>query len=286
MTTVALIAQLMPRVGDVEFTELGADKAALVAAATHGGVQAFFAAVPSVYRQTTVTWQARPPRDLSLDVVDGSPEVVGEPFAARERGATLTVDGDPFPHEVAGPGRLARSYDGPTGERSARLFGDAIPVSHVYVEQVIGDIRVFRPGQDRGAVITPVDLDSLGILPTLGEPRHYALQPVGMTHVVDAGWMLRLRPAPAAVMQIRFRAQLFPPPVTLASCLDPLPLPVRHADEHLLVAICAGLLAEGPAWGGDASSRGRAQHARDTALHNARSLSAYLTTPNHAIGIP
>ena len=105
------------------------------------GIAQYFRAAPGAERTTSasVTLPA-PVTRTGISLVSGSTEAAaGSPFSETQRGSTILIDGDLHLNEIISPTGLLNPYNGPTGNHSAVIYGDCVPIRSRQVEKITTD---------------------------------------------------------------------------------------------------------------------------------------------------
>lgn len=209
--------------------DLSADAALDVLSAMNAGLNAFYGAMPGVYKRTTLSHTIRAPRDLSVIFQEQfSRLVANDTFTNRDQGCTVRFGDGSSDNIVTGPNSLLDNYLGQTLTVPATLFSDAIPIQDV-IERVIGHLRLYDKSRNQP---TPLIRDErlrsgrtwrrwsdsewgddwywpdCGTLGSIGRPRYYYLDPMGVSQGAEPEFLLRVAPLPDIDYTIRMEAEL------------------------------------------------------------------------------
>ncbi len=238
------IAQLVHRIGrrakkGGDFTKLSLTEQMDVLEAANSALQQVYNILPIYFKEMTVGLTL--PKAVSLSgvvVTNGSNSVGGVIFGADAIGRTIILDGDSNINQVLDATTLMSTYNGPSGTVSGTLYGDAIYSSRLPFDRIIGNPdfadSTSWPMLPRSMMRN--DFPFLGMIPSVGRPQFWWVQPLGNSQGMKPLLVLRFWPMPDQVYPIRVRMGFWPLRLTLAD-LDlavTIPVPDQFLDAALV----------------------------------------------------
>lgn len=249
--------------------DLQADAALDVLSAINAGLASFYREMPGIYKRTTLSHTLRAPRALTINFTGQySNLVANDTFGLHDQGCTVRFGGGSSDNEVTGLNSLLDDYLGTVLSAPATLYSDAIPIQDV-IERVIGHLRLYdntqnsptvllrderlRGGRSRRAgwggwedVYYPYEGGFFG---TIGRPRFYYLDPMGVSQGAEPEFLLRVAPLPDMDYTVRMEAELSTQRIVFADLSTARPINVSDAYlDDILIPLCEAELITSPFW--------------------------------------
>lgn len=258
LTSVELAGYAAEPTRIVDIADAGPRDKRTLASLMSRAIQRFFFLAPPIYRRTTVSETLVPPETFTFNVWEDNNEVSGTPFLQRHRGCTIFVEGDTRPNEVTSENTLLNNYAGDSGERTAILYSDCIPILDFSVERICTvPERISEIGQSSYLALLDmngrtVEPDDVAVMPMSGGshtglgdaafqrnaratfPTHCWIEPVGGSQQVelDAVFQMRLWPLPTKTFLLRFDAEIRPFSISISDLTKPSRLPIDGSLAH------------------------------------------------------
>lgn len=256
MTTIELAQHLVmvSRVSDpAQATPAQKQELALVMTQA---IQEYFRLAPMCHRRTTLSATRPALETVTVTVTNGSVNVSGTPFLARQRGCSVLFPDGRW-NEVTGPSSLLHEVTQTTGTHEVQVYNDALAFDDFQVDRIVTDPEVevdggqcwlLSPWLPSGArsVTRPSMLDLLATadrMPqrrheTASHPTHYWSEHIGgsIATASDAVFQFRFWPAPSESYQVTFDAEILPDTYRITDILSAstLPVPEGRAQEMLV----------------------------------------------------
>lgn len=287
MNTVGLSQRLGSRLAVADTADLPADVAIDVLEAINAALSRVYAVLPDAYKQTTVSATFQSPVSALLTFASvPSRNAVGTPFADRH-GCTVVIPGMQ-PNQALTDSGLLDLYVGPSLSAAAIIYHDAQMINDT-IERIAGDVWMSYIGGSRKQ-LTPHDTAKYTenrYYSEFGEPRHYSIEPLGISQGAEPEMLLRLYPAPVRVCNVRFNAEMAPRRVIFADLIDPakIPLPTSMI-ETILLPVAAGHMAQHSAFWRDPRSIAGTIDAAGAALAQVSLQPTHFRTQYNTVGAP
>jgi hypothetical protein len=241
MTTAQAAFRILRHASVTDIFALSLPQATEVAGALSRALAEYFRFGPRQLSRTSASVQLRAPRTLpALQVSAGAVEVSsGSPFPTSQRGSSLLIDGDPAVNEIVSSVGWLHPYQGTSGERSAVVYGDCLPVSSRLVERIVSDPWVHSPETERRPLARVRD-EHVGLrqadAPATGIPERYGIQPAGVSRGATAEYLLRVWPMPDRPVVLKFEADVQPDTIDYSAVAQvPLDLPVSDLNAEAIL---------------------------------------------------
>lgn len=241
-----------------------------VLSAINGGLNEFYRSMPPAYKRTTLSHTIRAPRTVSMTFQAQYSRLVGEDtFVLRDQGCTVRFAEGSADNVVTGPNSLLDNYLGTTLAVSGTLYSDAVPIQDV-IEQIVGNVRLYDSTQNAPTILTvderlrgggisrrssvgnagefyyPADSISLG---SIGRPRYYYLDPMGVSQGAEPEFLLRVAPFPDIDYTIRLEAELSTQRLVFDDLATARVINVGAAYlDDILIPLCEAQLVTSPYW--------------------------------------
>lgn len=306
MNSIKLAQRLGRHLNIPDAFNLNSDAALDVLAAANGGLACFYRNAPTQLKRTKLSHTVRAPRNVTLTFQDQySRLVANDSFVLRDNGCTVRFANGSANNIVTGPNSLLDNYLRDDLTTDATIYSDAVPIQDV-IEKVIGHLQLFSSDQSLPSVVvhderlragsvirtyhddTSVDdayvLDAS--LNTIGRPRYYYLEPMGVSQGAEPEFVLRLAPLPDKDYTIRMEAELATQRLTFVDLNTPREIFVpSNCIDDILVPLCEAELTSSPLWR-DKDSIARFQKAGESAIGRMGALPTQMAEPSNTVGTP
>ncbi|MEZ0299618.1 MAG: hypothetical protein ACAI35_24450 [Candidatus Methylacidiphilales bacterium] len=295
MTTLDLAQRMLRCMRTTDISRMPSDEALALLDAANAGLQKAYAALPAVYRRSTITAVLRAPRAVTIGVEKYSVELTSGNFEPSDRGCTVRIGGgDAGDNEVVTEVHVLAPYLGTTGTQQATVYGDKIAIygamAHV----------TSPPRLHTGEVLCRVDTSQgrlraagasqggsgggAGVGAEVGRPRSYYLAPVGVSQDGDPMALMKVYPLPDVDYRVELECEFHPKRLTFLNLSQAVHLPIQDAVfESVLLPLCEWELAGTRFFTGDRQS---AAGRRDEALTHAARIYADLFPSENRVRTP
>jgi hypothetical protein len=268
-------------------------------------VAEFYALAPSAYRKTTLSRQLPDPEQVTVEMLNGSAEVVGAPFLPSNRGCSISFPDGTW-NEIVSPSRLLHEWSGPSGEVTATVHPDCLAIDDFLIERIcthpeatLPNGRAFqlRPwSAGSRATQLPATLDGEGYGGNIEQRRErgdhataYWSEFVGGTHQVefDALFQFRFWPIPMKSWLVSFDAEVKPLPYRVGHLATPSLIPVPDPDaQRILIPIARGHVAKSFLHDRERTDKRDLRDDHETARTDCRLLTPVFSATSQFVGTP
>lgn len=283
---------------------LNSDVALDVLNAINAGLATYYRLVPGAFKRTTLSHTVRGPRTIPLVfTAQYSRLVADDSFVVRDQGCTVRFANGSSDNVVTGPNSLLDNYLRTDLNVDGTLYSDAVPIQDV-IERVIGHLLLYSNSQSsptpvarnerlRAGRSTQMRVDDgqdyysfETNLSTIGRPRFYWLDPMGVSQGAEPEFVLRLAPLPDVDYTIRMEAELSTQRLIFADLNTPREIYVpSNCLDDILIPLCEAALTSSPFWS-DKTSIDRFMKAKETAIENIKLMPSDIAEGANFIGTP
>lgn len=259
MNSVQLAQRLGRNLNVADPFNLPAPAALDVLSAINAGLNEFYRSMPPVYKRTTLSHTIRAPRTVNMTFqAQYSRLVADNTFVLRDQGCTVRFGDGSSDNIVTGPNSLLDNFLGSTLAVTGTIYSDAIPIQDV-IEQIIGDVLLYDSTRKEPTVLSINNRmrnyrrhlypRGSSASDSIGRPRHYYLDPMGVSQGAEPEFLLRVAPLPDLDYTIRLEAELSTQRLVPADLLTARMINVGAAYlDDILIPLCEAHLASSSFW--------------------------------------
>jgi hypothetical protein len=264
MKIIALANRLVRDLKVKSMAEITADGRQELVDAINSALQQLNELAPPHSKITTASILLEEPKQITLEVSNGSREVTNYVFGRDESYRTIRIEGDSIDNQVTGTAELLHPYGGQTGEVSATLYCDAIGIPEVYTE-ITSDPLLVEVGKK---LINHRPSPHHWSPRAIARPKFWWMEsnarnnnPAGQPAI------LRVDTLPDQSYRLEFEASLAPERVLFSDTLNEVmgvPMRPEHIESYL-IPVARGILASSSQWR-DPEEKESARQGRTNAL--------------------
>jgi len=262
MNSMQLAQRVMSLVGiPGEPSTLAAGAASAIVGVINSSIAQYYVHVPAWRKATTITSLLLAPTPVTLNLTSGARAFTGFSPTSENIGDTILIGDRKC---VLGVGaNLREPWPYATGAQSGMHYDDAVPIFAPF-RTIAGDVILDEYVRLRYISQTPVTADHLSFLPRkTGAPDFYSIETLGDA-VGGMRAILRVIPAPAKQMTIRFQAILEPQLFSIKDLQIPIPVYPPDSDiEAFILPMAGAALASGVLWPEKAAREPAIQRGKD-----------------------
>jgi hypothetical protein len=284
MTVFSFIQRLTRDLVQDNPANLTAEERQQVVDCVNGSLQRLHDLAPDHSKVTAVSLYLGGPKEVTLNVTEGSHSFTGYVATDVDLYCTIRIDGDGVDNQIVGFGDLLMPYAGDTGTVNATIYYDAIALPGEYSS--IDDNPRYA---DTNEILQQGHFPSKNRLLqrfALGQPECWTVEPNAQQN--DFRAVFRVDRLPTAPVRLKATARIAPPRISFLDSLAStaiLPIRPEHIESYLLPMV-RGTLAETSLWRDKetrvlASKRGEEAEMRYEAM-----IPKQLMTPRNTVGTP
>lgn len=253
VTTIEAAGRLARHMRGGDFTKLSVSEVGDIRQSMNAGLMLLYTLLPERFRRTPVSVMLGGPRNVSVDVTNGSADLGNSPFTTDEIGQSVVVDGDANWNEITAVNALMDAYLGNTGSKNAVIYNDsALDATYSFERMVTLPTLTEQRKQ-----LLPMNARDAGWLPSIGMPRYFWVEDLSAAIGGEPRFVVRVFPAPDRAYNLKIVLSLWPSRNSLADLITPKRLYVPDEFyESVYIPLCLGHLTLSPAWGNPDSIKG------------------------------
>ena len=290
MTTQQLSRMLARHLAIDDPANLSGDAAFEVLQAINAGIQWFYTEAPATLKRTTFSNTFQAPLATTLTFADQySTELEGSPFQTDWFGCGLRIPGIEPDNEIAGLSSVLDQWPSPTLTTDATVLFDTaiIPAT---IERITSEVRAYSASgfayslkqdssllTDRRSDLRPIEA---------GRPLYFRISPVGISAGGIISFLMRIYPAPATDVVVRFEAETSAATVSFSDLSRGADVPIADAWSSMLIPLCESQLSYSPFWKNDATKDGVRARAESTIATRIKKLAQNFACPDNRVMTP
>ena len=232
-----------------------ADDAMEVLDAINDAITELFSEYPACYRlQTGVRYAIAAPRTITLSVISGSS--VASTLEVGLIGQSILISGDSALNQIADTNTLSNAYTGATGNVTATIYNDSIPLASNFSRFVTSPI-ILQNGVQKRVLMRGNPEDYYLWEAATGCPDRFVVEAQNQSAVASPAFQLRIFPRPNDAFSVSCSMEIRAQQFTLADLTGSAILPI--SPEHIssiLFPMALSRLVGGLLWPTDGDAKG------------------------------
>ena len=284
MTVFSFIQRLARDLVQTNPANFTAEERQQVIDCTNASLQRMHDLAPDHSKVTAISLYLGAPKQISIDVTQGSHAFTGYVATDADLYCTIKVDGDDIENQIVGYGELLQPYTGATGTVNATIYYDAVALPAQYSD--IASNPRYADTQIQLLQGSFPQRHRLLYRFAIGDPECWMVEANAQQD--DFRSVFRVDRLPTREIRLKATARLAPPRILFLDSLSAnsmLPIRPEHVESYLLPMV-RGMLAETSIWRDKETRSTASKRGEEAEMRYEMMIPKQNATPSNQVGTP